>query len=158
LSSWPDDLDEVPRVVERVSGGHTVRAYPALVESGTAVDLRVFATEAAQAAAMGPGVRRLLRLSVPSPVKAVERALDPRTRLVLGRRLVRLPHGIAADRERMLRVHAVEAAYDDLGFDVPDIARLIEELRVSLWAQQLGTSRPVSEQRIHKAIDAARKT
>ena len=84
LSSWPDDLDEVPRVVERVSGGHTVRAYPALVESGAAVDLRVFATEAAQAAAMGPGIRRLLRLSVPSPVKAVERALDPRTRLVLG--------------------------------------------------------------------------
>ena len=28
----------------------------------------------------------------------------------------------------------------------------IEELRVSLWAQQLGTPRPVSEQRIYKAI------
>ncbi len=273
LSSWPDDLDEVPRVVERVSGGHTVRAYPALVDSGAAVDLRVFATEAAQAAAMGPAIRRLLRLSVPSPVKAVERGLEPRTRLVLGanpdgslaallddcadaaaaviaptpawtraefttlrdkvagalvpttidvvgrvakalaaanqvdlalpaapppgqadavadireqldrllpagfvaatgaaylgdltryltaigRRLERLPHGIEADRERMLRVHAVQDAYRELGVDVPDIVRLIEELRVSLWAQQLGTSRPVSEQRIHKAIDAARK-
>ena len=33
---------------------------------------------------MGPGTRRLLRLAVPSPVKAVERQLDPRTRLVLG--------------------------------------------------------------------------
>ena len=30
----------------------------------------------------------------------------------------------------------------------------IEELRVSLWAQQLGTPRPVSEQRIYRAIDA----
>jgi ATP-dependent helicase HrpA len=38
--------------------------------------------------------------------------------------------------------------------DVRDIARLIEELRVSLWAQQLGTARPVSEQRIYRAIDA----
>jgi ATP-dependent helicase HrpA len=37
---------------------------------------------------------------------------------------------------------------------VRDIGRSIEELRVSLWAQQLGTSRPVSEQRIYRAIDA----
>jgi ATP-dependent helicase HrpA len=28
-------------------------------------------------------------------------------------------------------------------------------LRVSLWAQQLGTPHPVSEQRIRRAIDAA---
>ena len=39
---------------------------------------------AEQDAAMGPGIRRLLRLAVPSPVKAVERQLNPRTRLVLG--------------------------------------------------------------------------
>jgi ATP-dependent helicase HrpA len=34
------------------------------------------------------------------------------------------------------------------------VGRLIEEFRVSLWAQQLGTSRPVSEQRIFRALDA----
>ena len=50
----------------------------------SAVDIRVFATTAEQDAAMGPGIRRLLRLSVPSPVKTVERQLNPRTRLVLG--------------------------------------------------------------------------
>jgi ATP-dependent helicase HrpA len=38
--------------------------------------------------------------------------------------------------------------------DVCDIGWMIEELRVSLWAQQLGTARPVSEQRIYRAIDA----
>ena len=31
---------------------------------------------------------------------------------------------------------------------------MIEELRVGLFAQTVGTSRPVSEQRIYKAIDA----
>ena len=82
----------------------------------------------------------------------------------VGRRLDRLPHGLAADRERMDRVHAVEDAYNELlqalsparaaGADVRDIAWMIEELRVSLWAQQLGTPRPVSEQRIYRAIDA----
>lgn len=82
----------------------------------------------------------------------------------IARRLERLPHAIGADRERMARVHAVEDAYDDLvralsparaaAHDVVAIAWQIEELRVSLWAQQLGTPRPVSEQRIYKAIDA----
>jgi ATP-dependent helicase HrpA len=74
---------------------------------------------------------------------------------------------VAADRERMVRVQAVQDAYDDLvaalpkgradADDVREIARQLEELRVSLWAQQLGTPRPVSEQRIYRAIDGIGK-
>ena len=81
---WPDDLDEVPRVIERTVGGRKVRGYPAFIDTGNAVDLRVFATSVEQDRAMGPGIRRLLRLSVTSPIKSVERQLDPRTRLTLG--------------------------------------------------------------------------
>ncbi len=280
LRGWPDDLAELPRAVERRTKGRTVRGFPAFTDAGGAVDVRVFATEAEQAATMGPGIRRLLRFAAPSPVKAVERALDPRARLALStnpdgslaalledcadaavdvlmsapvwsrsefaalrdrvagaltgttldvvgrvqkvldaaqaarlalpdkpqpvqadaiadvraqfdrllpvgfvtatgvahladltryltamaRRLERLPHAVAADAERMQRVRAVQAAYDELvgalptgradAADVREIARQIEELRVSLWAQQLGTPRPVSEQRIYRAIDA----
>ncbi|OBK72522.1 ATP-dependent RNA helicase HrpA, partial [Mycobacterium sp. 1165178.9] len=84
LRDWPDDLDELPRVVERTIQGRTVRGFPAFVEAGGAVDLRVFATAAEQDQAMGPGIRRLVRLSVASPVKAIARQLDPRTRLTLG--------------------------------------------------------------------------
>ena len=60
------------------------------------------------------------------------------------------------------KLHLMELARDiapparQADADVRDIARGIEELRVSLWAQQLGTPRPVSEQRIYRAIDAAR--
>jgi ATP-dependent helicase HrpA len=82
----------------------------------------------------------------------------------IGRRLERLPQGLTADHERMARVHQLQDAYDELvaalsparaaADDVRDVARLIEEFRVSLWAQQLGTARPVSEQRIYRAIDA----
>ena len=81
----------------------------------------------------------------------------------VGRRLDRLTRAPAADRERMARVHAVQSAYDEVrqalsparaaADDVRDIAWMIEEFRVSLWAQQLGTARPVSEQRIYRAID-----
>ncbi len=65
-------------------------------------------------------------------------------------------------------MHAVQNAYQDLvgalpsarraAADVGDIARQIDELRVSLWAQQLGTPRPVSEQRIYRAIQAAEES
>ncbi|CAM4458989.1 ATP-dependent RNA helicase HrpB [Mycobacterium basiliense] len=282
LHSWPDDLDELPRLVERTVGARAVRGFPAFVDAGTTVDLRVFATGTEQNHALAPGIRRLLRLSVTSPIKAVDRQLDPRMRLAMGtnpdgslsallddcadaaidalvpgpvwtrtefntlrdgvaealvsvtfdvvrrvekvlsaarevqlalpadpphgqaaaitdihallgrllppgfvtatgrgrladltryltairRRLDRLPHSIEADRERMQRVHAVQHAYDELvqtlpparatAADVRDIGCQIDELRVSLWAQQLGTPRPVSEQRIFRAIDAVR--
>ncbi|MGE2837201.1 ATP-dependent RNA helicase HrpA [Mycobacterium sp. SMC-4] len=85
LRSWPDDLDELPRVVERPgASGHAVRGYPALVDAGSAVDIEVFATPVEQEARMGPGSRRLLRLAGPNVTKAVERSLDTRTRLELG--------------------------------------------------------------------------
>jgi ATP-dependent helicase HrpA len=263
LTGWPDDLDSLPRVVDH--------AYPAFVDEGTTVAIRVFATEAEQEAALRPGIRRLLRLTVPAPTKAValtrsgrllgvaallddcadaavdsliadppsdragfeklretvraelpaavrdvvaltenvlaaaqdvrlglradppvvqrEAVDDMRAQLVallpggfiaatgrarlrdleryvraIGRRLERLPRDVDVDRARMRRVHAVQAAFDDLtrampaaraaAPDVADIRWLIEELRVSLFAQQLGTARPVSEQRIYRAIDA----
>ncbi|MDT4959267.1 MAG: ATP-dependent helicase HrpA, partial [Pseudonocardiales bacterium] len=280
LRAWPDDLDELPKLVQRSSGGHTVRGYPALVDTGSDVAVRVFASAAEQQAAMRAGTRRLLRLSVVSPAKAVERTLTTRARLVLGanpdgsmgalledcadaaldalvpaapwtradfaavrdrvtqqlvaetaavtglvetvlaaahdvrlalpanppkahveaiedvraqfrhllpagfvtaagrgrlrdlaryvtavgRRLELLPRDVEADRGRMLRVHTVQEVYAELvaalpptraaAEDVTDIGWLIEELRVSLWAQQLGTPRPVSEKRIYRAIDA----
>ena len=40
------------------------------------------------------------------------------------------------------------------GPDVQDLRWMIEELRVSLFAQTLGTPRSVSEKRIYKAMDA----
>ena len=281
LRDWPEDLDELPSVVETDRDGHTVRGYPALVDEGAAgISIAVFATAAEAASNQGPGMRRLLRLAAPSPVKAVERGLAPGPRLMLGnnpdgspaaliedcadaavdtlvtapvrtraefaaarktvadhlvarttdilarvtavltaahqvavaipdapgatqrdaiadiraqrdrllpagfvtatgaarlpdlaryltaivRRLERLAQAPGADTERMTRVHAVEDAYDELcqrlspqnrGSDaVRAVGWQIEEFRVSLWAQQLGTPRPVSEQRIYKAIDA----
>ena len=121
----------------------------------------------AQAEAVADIGRQLAALVGPGFVAATGAAhLNDLTRYLTAicRRLDRLSQAPAADRERMARVHAVQDAYDDLlgalsparsaGADVRDIARLIEEFRVSLWAQHLGTARPVSEQRIYRAIDA----
>ncbi|HEY5852905.1 MAG TPA: ATP-dependent RNA helicase HrpA [Aldersonia sp.] len=80
-------------------------------------------------------------------------------------RLDALPSGAARDRSVMAVLDRVYAAYDRLLTSLPEprrgqpsvvaISWLIEELRVSLFAQQLGTPMPVSEKRIERAIAAA---
>jgi len=122
---------------------------------------------AAQAESIADIRAQLDRLLPPGFVTATGAAhLGDLTRYLtaITRRLDRLPQGVNADRDRMARVNAVQEVYDELrqalwplraaADDVADIGRMIEELRVSLWAQQLGTARPVSEQRIYRAIDA----
>jgi ATP-dependent helicase HrpA len=79
--------------------------------------------------------------------------------------LVRLDRAPTNAREDVLQasIDRVETAFADLldgGLDpatdaARDLARQIEELRVSLFAQSLGTPRPVSEKRVLAAIHAA---
>ena len=69
------------------------------------------------------------------------------------RRLEKLPESPARDQERMHRVHAVQHEWAQAGRPA-EVRWMIEELRVSLFAQALGTAHPVSEQRILRAIDA----
>ncbi|MGH1562970.1 ATP-dependent RNA helicase HrpA [Mumia sp. DW29H23] len=77
------DLGTIPAEVTSTSRGHEVTAYPALVDRGTHVDLRVFASPLHAEIAMRQGVRRLLALNVPSPAAQVAKDLGTRTLLVL---------------------------------------------------------------------------
>jgi len=77
-------------------------------------------------------------------------------------RLRRTPWDCGRDAERMAAVHRVADAYQRALAGLPAPARrgedaravrwMIEELRVSLFAQTLGTSAPVSEKRIQAAL------
>jgi ATP-dependent helicase HrpA len=73
LTGWA--LDTLPRTVEVPAGGHTVLAYPALVDEGATLGVRVLADEADQARAMAAGARRLALLAVPGARREVERRL-----------------------------------------------------------------------------------
>ena len=81
LTTW--DFDALPRSVETRHSGGVVRAYPALVESGKAVDIRLLATEADQTRAQRAGVRRLLQLAIPSPTAYVQQHLTAAEKLIL---------------------------------------------------------------------------
>ena len=276
LTGWT--VGPVPRTFE--AGG--LVGYPALVDDGDTVALRVLASEAEQQAAMWAGVRRLLLLSTPVPLKHVSSRLETNAKLALtqnphgsltalladcstavademiaesggppwdpegfgkladrarseladrvlatllavhpvltlaaelrsrldapvapplapavedlrgqlaglvgpgfvaaaGRRrlpdlqrylraaahrLDRLPGDVARDADRMARVHAVQREVRDFLDGLPPARRaqdavrqlrwMLEELRVSVFAQSLGTPYPVSERRIYRAMD-----
>ena len=79
------------------------------------------------------------------------------------RRLDKMPESAARDAERMAVVHRVTDDYEQALGELGEPARsgaaaaavrwMIEELRVSLFAQTLGTPEPVSEKRIRAALD-----
>jgi ATP-dependent helicase HrpA len=282
LRSWT--IDSLPRTFELRRDGHVVRAYPGLVDEGDSVAVQLFDTEAERDAAMRVGIRRLILLNSPAPLKWVAGQLSNATKLVLNRnpygsvtalledcvaaavdkliddaggpvwdlasfarlldqvrpaladttldivrrveavlstaqrietqlqttrsvalvtsladlrsqlgglvypgfvseigsrrlpevhrylraverRLEKLPHSPTADQQRMAVVHAVQAEYDaalrslpsdqPIPADLAEIRWMIEELRVSLFAQTLKTAYPVSEKRIRRALAAA---
>ncbi|MDT8794928.1 ATP-dependent RNA helicase HrpA [Vibrio cholerae] len=80
------------------------------------------------------------------------------------RRMEKLPTDPNKDRLHMLKIESVANKYKELlnkipkGMAIPDNVReirwMLEELRVSYFAQQLGTPYPVSDKRIINAIEA----
>jgi ATP-dependent helicase HrpA len=82
------------------------------------------------------------------------------------RRLDKLPENPARDAANMAVAQRVERAYQQAAADLASAGRahgagaslaetrwMLEELRVSLFAQTLGTQAPVSENRVLAALD-----
>ncbi|RKT55044.1 ATP-dependent RNA helicase HrpA [Saccharothrix australiensis] len=104
LTTW--DVGDLPKTVERRRSGIVVTAYPALVDKGDSVAVEILDTPGRQAAAMKRGTRRLLLLTVPSPVKLLQRGLSNAEKLTLTRN----PHGGVA----ALLADCIAAAVDHL--------------------------------------------
>lgn len=272
---------ELPQCYEQKKANFSVKAYPAIVDEQNAVGIKLFETEAEQQQAMQAGLRRLLLLNIPSPIKYLHEKLPNKAKLglyfapfgkvveliddciacavdklieefggfvwteekfnalhefvranlnettveialqveksltlafelnkrmkgkmdftmafpfsdikvqladliypnfvtqtgferladlyryltAIGKRLDKLGTDTNTDRAKMLRVEQVQEAYKQLLAKLPkskaipaevlEIRYMIEELRVSLFAQQLGTKYPISDKRILNAI------
>ncbi len=88
------EVESLPRTVD-LGGG--LRGFPALVDEGEAVGIRICETPVQQAVTMARGTRRLLRLTVPSTQQWVTGKLGPQLTLALAA----APHG------------SIEAAIED---------------------------------------------
>ncbi|AHG86147.1 ATP-dependent RNA helicase [Bibersteinia trehalosi USDA-ARS-USMARC-190] len=74
---------ELPQCYEQKKAHFSVKAYPAIVDEQTAVGVKLFETEFEQARAMQAGLRRLLLLNVPSPIKYLHEKLPNKAKLGL---------------------------------------------------------------------------
>jgi ATP-dependent helicase HrpA len=131
----------VPRTVPAGTG---VTGYPALVDKGTSVAVQVLGSPEEQAAAMWRGIRRLLLLNVPSPVKAVAGSLSNASKLALSTN----PHGSVPALLEDCVTAAVDALVRSGGgvvWDEAGFAALHDHVRADLVPTAEGVVRQVEQ-------------
>ena len=129
LRTW--DFATLPRLVEADRDGHAVRGYPALLDDGDSVSIRVLTNPAIQERVMRTGVRRLLLLAVPVGRKAVERDVTNEVRLAIGRGAGITLAGLADD----CTIAAADRVIDEHGsvpWNEEDFLALRERARADL--------------------------
>ncbi|MBN0043140.1 ATP-dependent RNA helicase HrpA [Streptomyces actuosus] len=117
LTDWT--IGALTRVFETRRAGQPVRAYPALVDDGDTVSVRLFDTEAEQAEAMWRGTRRLILRNIPvNPAKFASEKLTNAQKLALSAN----PHG------------SIQALFDDCAMAAAD--RLIADFGGPAWDEE----------------------
>ncbi|MFI5758220.1 ATP-dependent RNA helicase HrpA [Streptomyces sp. NPDC051569] len=117
LTDWT--IGALSRVFETRRAGQPVKAYPALVDEGATVAVRLFDTEAEQQQAMWSGTRRLILLNIPvNPAKFASDKLTNQHKLALSRN----PHG------------SIQALFDDCAMAAAD--RLIADHGGPAWDEE----------------------
>lgn len=74
---------DLPQFYEQKKQHFSVKAYPAIVDEQSSVGIKLFETEFEQTRAMQAGLRRLLLLNVPSPIKYLHEKLPNKAKLGL---------------------------------------------------------------------------
>ncbi|MDQ1018122.1 ATP-dependent RNA helicase HrpA [Streptomyces afghaniensis] len=117
LTDWT--IGPLTRVFETRRAGQPVKAYPALVDDGDTVSVRLFDTEAEQAQAMWKGTRRLILRNIPvNPAKFASEKLTNAQKLALSAN----PHG------------SIQALFDDCAMAAAD--RLIADFGGPAWDEE----------------------
>jgi ATP-dependent helicase HrpA len=147
----------LPRELAPTAGGG-LRAFPALVDEGETVGVRLFETPGAQAGAMHAGTRRLLLLTVRSPIPWVVDRLDMPAKLAL----MTSPHGsvgAALDDALLATLDALVAAGGGPAWDEAAFARLRAHVAGSLADETLATARALvavleARREVERRLDA----
>ncbi|MFF8989484.1 ATP-dependent RNA helicase HrpA [Streptomyces sp. NPDC014983] len=117
LTDWT--IGTLSRVFETRRAGQPVKAYPALVDDGDTVSVRLFDTEAEQAEAMWRGTRRLILRNIPvNPAKFASEKLSNQQKLGLSAN----PHG------------SIQALFDDCAMAAAD--KLIADFGGPAWDEE----------------------
>ncbi|GAA4117509.1 ATP-dependent RNA helicase HrpA [Streptomyces hundungensis] len=117
LTDWT--IGTLTKVFETRRAGQPVKAFPALVDAGESVSVRLFDTEAEQRQAMWRGTRKLILLNIPvNPAKFASDKLTNQQKLALSRN----PHG------------SIQALFDDCATAAAD--KLIADHGGPAWDEE----------------------
>ncbi|MFD8818842.1 ATP-dependent RNA helicase HrpA [Streptomyces sp. NPDC059627] len=117
LTDWT--IGTLTRVFETRRAGQPVKAYPALVDDGDTVSVRLFDTEEEQTEAMWKGMRRLILRNIPvNPAKFASEKLTNAQKLALSAN----PHG------------TIQALFDDCAMAAAD--KLIADFGGPVWDEE----------------------
>lgn len=143
LTSWT--VGTLPRTFETRRAGQPVKAFPALVDEGSSVAVRLFDTEPEQREAMWAGVRRLILLNLPSnPAKFAQDKLGNQQKLALSRN----PHGsiqalfedcVAGAADKLIAAHGGPV------WDEESFRKLFDAVRADIVDATLDTIRRTQE-------------
>jgi ATP-dependent helicase HrpA len=160
IRAW--DFGELPAQISFTRGGRRLTGYPALVDEGESVSIRLLDTPAAADAALRGGVRRLMRLALKEQMRQLEKSLPGFTQAALALR------GLApADdwKEDLLTAIADRAFIgdDELPRGADAFESLKQRARTRLPAVREAACRlfaAVAEehQRVQQRLDAAAKS
>ncbi|MCH1931192.1 ATP-dependent RNA helicase HrpA [Shewanella sp. A25] len=117
LTEW--SFGDLPKQFEQQKGNYQVRAFPALIDNKDSVAIKLFDDEFEAQSAHRQGLRRLLLLNIPSPVKHLQQALPNKAKLAMyfnpfGQVQILIDDIIAA---------AVQQLLDEKALDVRDAAQ-----------------------------------
>lgn len=145
LTEFPADMfpdGAIPRKVQRVIATQAVNGYPALVDEGSSVGLRIFPTEAEQLHAQRRGIIRLLQLQVPSPVRYVSEHLSHKEKIVFTQN----PHGSIDELIRDCTVAALDHLVPHTPiFTQTEYSELYEHVRAELIETVFDVTKLVTE-------------
>lgn len=145
LTAFPADMfpdGAIPRKVQRIIATQAVNGYPALVDEGSSVGLRIFPTEAEQLHAQRRGVIRLLQLQVPSPVRYVSEHLSHKEKIVFTQN----PHGSIEELIRDCTVAALDHLVPHTPiFTQTEYSELYEHVRAELIETVFDVTKLVAE-------------
>lgn len=145
LTAFPADMfpdGAIPRKVQRVIATQAVNGYPALVDEGSSVGLRIFPTEAEQLHAQRRGIIRLLQLQVPSPVRYVSEHLSHKEKIVFTQN----PHGSIDELIRDCTVAALDHLVPHTPiFTQAEYSELYEHVRAELIETVFDVTKLVAE-------------
>ncbi|CAM5634715.1 ATP-dependent helicase [Streptomyces spiroverticillatus] len=117
LTDWT--IGTLTKVFETKRAGQPVKAFPALVDAGKTVSVRLFDSEAEQRQAMWAGTRRLILLNIPvNPAKFASDKLTNQQKLALSSN----PHG------------SIQALFDDCAMAATD--KLIADHGGPAWDEE----------------------